>query len=713
LKKAIIITIIISIVSIISIALILKRQKIKFIQNNIETIAMVHKKEFLFQGSDGEINQLFLKGVNVGATIPGTFPGELAITKATYLRWFELIYEMNANVIRVYTTMKPDFYEALAEFNANKVEPLYLLQGVWINENSISTLSDAYASNGQIINEFIQDTVDLVDIFHGNKTLPERLGFASGIYTADVSKYVIGWVLGIEWSPDFVIGTNEANPNKNTYVGEYIYTNNASPFEVFLAEVGDTVLRYEATNYLMTRPLSFTNWLTTDLLTHRNEPDSKEDMVSVNTENIKTTKKAFAGMFASYHIYPYYPEFMNYETKYQEWIDPATNEPNPYKAYLIDLIDKHSVPVLVAEFGLPSSRGITHENPTNGYNQGGHTEAEQGQMVAELYRSIEETDAIGALIFSWQDEWFKRTWNTMDFDLSWRRPFWSNVETNEQFFGLLAFDPGEEVIEHHVDGDISEWSGQDIISNNGNISISVDSDYRYLYLMIQSDVIDLNNKEIYIPIDTIPNQGNDAWPDAGVVFDAQADFVIKISGENDSKIVVDRYYDSTEYLYAEVLDLINSPLVERTKNTGIFQPITHVLSAEFTLPETGTKIPFSMYEAGKLRYGNSNPDSSNYDSLADYYFGESFVEIRIPWLLLNVMDPSTKQIISDFNTGNQTEFTSEMTSGFNIGLTFIDDQQWVNLSSHLYDWESWDVVIYHERLKASYRILQEVLEKSR
>ncbi|PKL00467.1 MAG: family 2 glycosyl transferase [Tenericutes bacterium HGW-Tenericutes-1] len=712
-KKAIIITIIISIVSIISIALILKRQKIKFIQNNIETIAMVHKKEFLFQGSDGEINQLFLKGVNVGATIPGTFPGELAITKATYLRWFELIYEMNANVIRVYTTMKPDFYEALAEFNANKVEPLYLLQGVWINENSISTLSDAYASNGQIINEFIQDTVDLVDIFHGNKTLPERLGFASGIYTADVSKYVIGWVLGIEWSPDFVIGTNEANPNKNTYVGEYIYTNNASPFEVFLAEVGDTVLRYEATNYLMTRPLSFTNWLTTDLLTHRNEPDSKEDMVSVNTENIKTTKKAFAGMFASYHIYPYYPEFMNYETKYQEWIDPATNEPNPYKAYLIDLIDKHSVPVLVAEFGLPSSRGITHENPTNGYNQGGHTEAEQGQMVAELYRSIEETDAIGALIFSWQDEWFKRTWNTMDFDLSWRRPFWSNVETNEQFFGLLAFDPGEEVIEHHVDGDISEWSGQDIISNNGNISISVDSDYRYLYLMIQSDVIDLNNKEIYIPIDTIPNQGNDAWPDAGVVFDAQADFVIKISGENDSKIVVDRYYDSTEYLYAEVLDLINSPLVERTKNTGIFQPITHVLSAEFTLPETGTKIPFSMYEAGKLRYGNSNPDSSNYDSLADYYFGESFVEIRIPWLLLNVMDPSTKQIISDFNTGNQTEFTSEMTSGFNIGLTFIDDQQWVNLSSHLYDWESWDVVIYHERLKASYRILQEVLEKSR
>ena len=706
-KKTIIILAVVALIGIVTVVMITNLKKLNFIQNDVETVAMAYRKDFL-TNEDGTVNKMFMKGVNVGATVPGTFPGQLPISKDTYLRWFDMIYDMNANVIRVYTTMKPVFYEALAEFNQDKTSPLYLLQGVWINEESIKTLKDAYASDGEIINEFIQDTLDLVDIFHGNKTLPERPGFASGVYTADVSRYVIGWILGIEWDPDFVIGTNEANPDKTSFKGDYLYTKNASPFEVFLAEVGDAVLQYEAVNYQMTRPLSYTNWLTTDLLTHPNEPDPREDMVAVNTEHIKTTKKAFAGLFASYHVYPYYPEFMNYEPEYQNWIDPATNEPNPYKAYLTDLIDAHSMPVLVAEFGISSSRGKTHSNPTDGYDQGGHTETEQGQMLSQLYQDIKGTDSIGALIFSWQDEWFKRTWNTMDFDLSWRRPFWSNEETNEQFFGLLEFNPGEAIVSHQVDGDISDWSDVTSISSNTDTSIYVDSDYRYIYLMIQSNTIDWNNDTLYIPIDTIASQGNSEWVDEGVSFAQDADFVIKIHGENDSRIVVDQYYDATEYLYAEVLGMITPSSENRTKDSGIFQPITHVLNAAFTLPETGTTIPFSTYDAGLLRYGNSNPTSQDYDSLADFHFGSGFVEIRIPWMLLNVMDPSTKQIISDFNVNQDQEFQPETTTGFDFGVVYQDNQVWTNVPFSHYDWDSWNQVIYHERLKDSYYIIKEL-----
>ncbi|MCK7487626.1 MAG: hypothetical protein MZU97_20495 [Bacillus subtilis] len=40
-----------------------------------------------------------------------------------------------------------------------------------------------------------------------------------------------------------------------------------------MAEVGDRVTGYEIAEYNMTRPLSFTNWLTTDPPTHDNEPD--------------------------------------------------------------------------------------------------------------------------------------------------------------------------------------------------------------------------------------------------------------------------------------------------------------------------------------------------------------------------------------------------------------------------------------------------------
>ena len=59
-----------------------------------------------------EFEDLYVKGVNIGLGKPGYFPGEAAITKEEYARWFQEIGEMNANCIRVYTLQTPAFYEA-------------------------------------------------------------------------------------------------------------------------------------------------------------------------------------------------------------------------------------------------------------------------------------------------------------------------------------------------------------------------------------------------------------------------------------------------------------------------------------------------------------------------------------------------------------------------------------------------------------------------
>jgi len=65
----------------------------------------------------------FWNGVNLGATLPGHAPGELAPTKEDYLRWFTEMKEMNVDVIRVYTIPSPEFYKALDEFNPERGEP--------------------------------------------------------------------------------------------------------------------------------------------------------------------------------------------------------------------------------------------------------------------------------------------------------------------------------------------------------------------------------------------------------------------------------------------------------------------------------------------------------------------------------------------------------------------------------------------------------------
>ena len=117
------------------------------------------------------------------------------------------------------------------------------------------------------------------------------------------------------------------------------------------------------------RPVSFTNWPTTDMLSHPNEPFPNEDMVSVNTEHIKKKDTFKTGLFASYHIYPYYPDFMNYQKEYINFKDKNGNI-DTYKAYLKDLKKEHSMPVLVAEFGVPAARGKAHDNIYMGFNQG-------------------------------------------------------------------------------------------------------------------------------------------------------------------------------------------------------------------------------------------------------------------------------------------------------------------------------------------------------
>lgn len=674
-------------------------------ENGLSYVAKVEGKEFYIY-EEGKWVTKFLTGVNMGAAKPGTFPGELSITKEEYLRWFQQIKDMNADIVRVYTTLKPEFYDALYEFNLTNEDPLYIMHGVYLNEEDIGELNNAYAEDEKIKKDFLKDATDIVDVLHGQATLPKRAGFADGEYTKDISQYVVGWILGVEWDPHFVNGTNEANPQKLDFKGEYLYTEGASPFEVFLAETGDAVLSYEAQKYQTIRPLSYTNWLTTDMLDHPNEPDEKEDKAVVNTEHIKGTDQLETGLFASYHVYPYYPEFLNYQPEYTK-VKNKDGSVNTYKAYLRDLIKEHTVPVMVAEFGIPASRGKAHESLYSGFNQGGIDEIEQGEMLVDMMHDIHDEGYFGGLVFTWQDEWFKRTWNTMDFDLADQRPFWSNTQTNEQHFGLLAFDPGKEKSVVYIDGDDSEWNEEDQLSKNEENTLSVTSDEKYLYVKVDTKEFDYEEDQLYIAIDVKKDQGNSQTADGSLLFSRPADFLVKINGATGSSIRVDAYYDSYYYQYAEQLKIIEKDPAYGLKNSGLFNPMYHALSSELILPQTKETIPFSHYETGTLKAGDGNPEHEDYQSLTDFAVKDGIVEIALPWQLLNVMDPSSKQIIGDLYQNEGIEPVSVENIYLGAALVKKGYTGASKLTLEPYSWEPWEIPTYHERLKPSYYVLKE------
>lgn len=644
---------------------------------------------------DGDWQEMSVKGVNIGMGKPGFFPGEAAITEEEYYRWFQQIGEMNANTIRVYTVHPPGFYRALKRYNEEHDVPLYVFHGAWTEEELLEETQNAF--NEETNKRFIKEYQDIVDVIHGNARILPQVGHASGTYEADISEYVVGWIIGIEWYPEMVVGTNEENDHLKDYDGQFVKTENASPFEHWLAMHMDGILTYEADNYNELRPISFTNWVTTDLLDHPSEPNIDEDLVSVNPNVIRLKNEMEPiGQFASYHVYPYYPDFLNVDKEYLEYVD-QDGEKNSYAGYLNDLRAAHDMPVLIAEFGIPASRGGTHINPY-GWNQGNVTEQQQGDYVSKLFRTIIAEDYLGGLVFSWQDEWFKRTWNTQEYDNRERRPYWSNRQTNEQNFGLLSFDS----MRVQVDGSFEDWTEVDDFTGDSSASLKVTHDEANLYLKIEG----LQDTErARIVLDTIPDQGNTGID--ALSFEDGIDFIVDMNGE-ESRLVADTYYDYYHYLYGNDQKMIE-PVSDGRKNTGKFTPIYYVLNKKLYYPELDEVRPFEFYETGKLTRGNGNPDSADYNSLADYEFGDNSVEIRIPWLLLQFRDPSRLEVIGDvFKDGEEA---SEFIESIGIGLVMGEAEGTKVVSEdgglRRYSWESWNTPTSKERLKESYYILQQ------
>ncbi|MBY0123256.1 hypothetical protein [Bacillus sp. S/N-304-OC-R1] len=678
---------------------------------------------------NGKWEDMLVKGVNMGIAKPGAFPGETGITKEEYFRWFKEIGNMNANAIRVYTIHPPAFYEAFYEYNQIAKKPLYLFHGAWVNEENLVHYQDAF--HPEVTDDFKQEINNMIDIVHGHASLPDRPGHASGEYTYDISPYVLGFILGIEWDPEAVVNTNSKHNGMKPLDGPYFKTDQASPFEIWLAQMMNDATAYETKTYQWQHTMSFTNWVTTDLLTHPAEPSKKEDLVTVDPNHIIKTNDFHAGLFASYHVYPYYPDFMNYEKKYTEYID-SEGKKNNYAGYLHDLLSAHTMPVLIAEFGVPESRGLTHLN-VDGMDQGLHSEEEQGQINKRLFQSIVDEGAAGGLVFTWQDEWFKRTWNTMDYDNPDRRPYWSNRQTNEQHFGLLGFEPGAFEPPIYPDGQITDWEkikAKPIYeSSNGSINkVFVTSDEENIYFRLDYEKpVDPNHMNTVLLIDTIRNQGQTKIPlPNGQFIQANfgADFLINLANQNQSSILVDSYYDTFYFHYGQLLKMIPTQDYASRKNNGIFHPIRLALNKELTIPSTGEKLPFISYETGKLKFGNGNPLYQDFDSLTDISMGKDrkTIELRLPWALLNIKDPSQKEMIGDLWKNGLN--ASEKMDGIRLAVVTVNkdnsmssfpslqDGKLMAENTASYSWNSWEQPAYHERLKDSYFIMKEVFRKN-
>lgn len=698
------------------------------------TAFMTTDEDTIYMERDGETVPFEIRGVNMGVGLPGEWATDYAIDKETYLRWFGYIQEMGANTIRVYTILQDDFYNAFYEYNTAREsageEPLWLIHGVWVNDYVQNSHRDAYDDDFR--GTFLEDCRTVVDILHGKKSLVLAEGTGSGTYRKDVSQWVLGYILGIEWEDVTVVYTDRKYPERNQYQGTYLYTSpDASPFEAMLCEVGDKIIEYESERYKQQRLIAFSNWPTTDPFEY---PDNITRFfmkcASVDVEHILSTDAFLSGQFASYHVYPYYPDYLNYMYRpielegtqppmiQQRTVDesmriehylPATytdssGRVNTYYTYLCALTNYHTMPVVISEYGVSTGRGMAQRDYNTNRNQGNMSEQEQGEAIIACYEDIMAAGCAGSCVFTWQDEWFKRTWNTMHaVDLD-NTPYWSDYQTNEQYFGLLTFDPGEEQSVCYVDGDLSDWEGIEPVIEHDGLSVSMQYDEKFIYFRVHKPDYDPETDTIYLPIDLTPKTGSTYCENYNLTFERPCDFVIVLDGQDNSRVMVQERYEVLHAMFLRETENIDAYLDPPDEDTPLFKDIRLMLQTATPLLTGNWEASAETYETGLLEYGNANPEDAEFNSLADFIFAGDDIEIRLPWQLLNFANPSEMKIHDDYYLHYGVEYIEidEMYIGVSDGTNALE-----RIPLEPFPLEGWGKkVTYHERLKESYYALQ-------
>ncbi len=728
---------------------------------------------------------VYLSGVDLGAALPGQFPVEATTDPKVYATWIQQISALGVNTIRLEAILPPAFYDALYDFNTEGGHaPLWLLQGVTFPRPP----QDGDLLEADYDQACEKEIADAVDVTHGQGDVASDPLHGGGLYADDLSPWVIGFVIGNEWVSHIVIDNNKLHPDVRSYQATYFTVPDGSATEIFLAEMLNYAVSYEQVKYNWQHPVAFLNTPSLDPMTHPTESTTEEEMairrrmgerfltsqgpyddndaVSVNPMHLRPTAALKAGYFADYNVFPFYPDFMDYDPGYLKVKDSQGSD--PFYGYLLDLkAHDEGVPLLISDYGIPSSLGIGRFSPA-GFNEGGLTELQQGQLLARFTQNVYNSGAAGGMVFEWLDEWYRRSWLVRNYEVPEnRKPLWTNLMDPEEYYGLEAADPSGRST-HDLEGNPADWASRPLLyeaktsapyqpvgdawdpaRNLKALYADADDGFLYLHLVVSNldpthtGKVDWSKVNYLIGLGTDPEEaGLTELPFiAPVRFPMGMTFAIHLAGRKASAILIASSYDPYQVVHVAGIPsetVLGQKLnwIPRLTADGTFEPeLIEPNRRRFS--RAGHYFPAIRYDRGILRYGSLSLSSYDYDPLAEWHVNlkNNSIDLRIAWSLLNVTDPSSFRVFAGL--GQNGVAITARTPGFVIAAFSYDPGKGaagkpiMDQANPIADalpalsgpttmpagelrqflWSGWNSPEYTLRLKGSYAVLQKEFRK--
>ena len=243
---------------------------------------------------------------------------------------------------------------------------------------------------------------------------------------------------------------------------------------------------------------------------------------------------------------------------------------------------------------------------------------------ARLTREIREAGAAGAVVFAWLDEWFKKNWIVMDYEIpldNTRR--WHNVMDAEQNYGILGMYPGEEQSTPRLGGDVRPWKRLTSVQTSADsaersprsIRMGWDEAFYYLAVELPPGRFPWDSVGIQVALDTyLPRVGQHRLPGSEIQSEVGFEFLVHLARPDSAGIAVIPDYNRHDSRVDPATGddrgrFSRRPVVTRNRTDGRFDSL-FVITNRGRFGRDGTFYPAQGYDRGRLRYGTEAQSTS-------------------------------------------------------------------------------------------------------
>lgn len=559
---------------------------------------------------DDKWQDLSVKGFNLNAEAPGDDLGEYSRDVTYYTDLISAAAEMGANAIRAYDLYSPELYRALYEYNSKEdVSPIYLYQGVKIPDN----IDAGKLTTDDAIKQMYQKIENTINALHGNAQLKSGFDNSDYKYYYNLGKYIAAYIVDTKLDSKDIETLNKNS--KYTYSGKYLSSSSNSA-EALNASLCDHLLSYQKDNYGSmvvvfakgdTALLNGTLW--------------QKNGYNLSKISVKDSAKSYFGVA--------------YTAKYSDSTFTAnqsklTGASSTYAAYLAQIKNNSSVPVLIDDFGASTAMNTTTKNS----NVSGLSEDQQSTQILEMYRAINSGSMVGGLVADLNDSWSKVSSSNYSVTVPYSsKGLWHDVTDVGQTTGVVAVDskePDETGLEFA--------DGQKKVSS---MHISRNETYLYITVNLKEDVnYTKEGLMVTVGFDTYPRGDGEYYYDSKFMGGGFAALEYAIDFENKDHATL---YYVPSYLRR------TTAITDKEWNSG--------------------NMKSSFIKKTTLNHGSFASQNTQ------FFVTGNIIRIRLPWSLLGVADPTKKIVIKDNATpsGADGQFKTTNATGC-MCLSFVSNR---------------------------------------